>query len=47
MKFSLYLSNLQNFGNDFQCDDRDCPIQGKTILNNGHNKISCFVCDYG
>jgi hypothetical protein len=29
----------------FQCDDRDCPFRGD-ILNNGHNRISCFVCDY-
>ena len=22
------------------------PFQGGDILNNGHNRISCFVCDY-
>ena len=38
--------SFQNFGKDFECDDRDCPIQGNRILNNGHNRISCFVCDY-
>ena len=37
---------LQDFGTSFQCDDRDCPFRNGDILNNGHNRISCFACDY-
>ena len=38
--------SLQNFGPQFQCDERDCPFRGGEIINNGHNRISCFYCDY-
>jgi hypothetical protein len=37
----------QDFGPQFTCDDMDCPFGNKTnIYNNGHNRISCFLCDY-
>merc|ERR1712062_606994 len=38
----------KNFGPYFQCDEIDCPFRSKggEILNNGHNRISCFHCDY-
>lgn len=37
----------KDFGPHFSCDERDCPFGSKcNIYNNGHNRISCFACDY-
>lgn len=35
----------KNCGRTFTCDERDCPFPGE-IHNNGHNRLSCYTCDY-